>query len=62
MKPTDIMDTAEVAEHLGVSMSSLRVAMTTPDKHPSLAKRLPAPLRKVGASWVWVRKDVEAVK
>jgi len=62
MKPSDLMDAAEVAEHLGVSMSSLRVAMTSPDKFPGLAKRLPPPLRQVGGRWVWARKDVEAVK
>jgi predicted DNA-binding transcriptional regulator AlpA len=57
---TDIMDADEVAEAFGVKASSLYVAMSTPDAFPSLAAKLPAPLRRVGRSWVWARTDVEA--
>jgi len=61
IEPHDIMDTAEVAERLGVAMSSIQVALAAPHRHPSLAAMLPAPFRKVGRSWVWRRTDVEAV-
>jgi predicted DNA-binding transcriptional regulator AlpA len=56
----DIMDVDEVAEAFGVKPSSLYVAMSNPDTFPSLAAKLPAPLRRVGRSWVWARRDVEA--
>jgi len=56
----DIMDADEVAEAFGVKASSLYVAMSNPDTFPSLAARLPDPLRRVGRSWVWARADVEA--
>jgi hypothetical protein len=60
IEPGDLMDTAEVAAYLGVAMSSIRVALTTPRLHPNLARILPPPLRKVGGTWVWRRVDVEA--
>ena len=59
IEASDLMDTAEVAEHLGVSMSSIQVALAAPHRHPALAARLPAPFRKVGRSWVWRRTDIE---
>jgi hypothetical protein len=59
IEPGDLMDTAEVAAHLGVAMSSIRVALTKPRLHPNLAAILPPPLRKVGGTWVWRRVDVE---
>lgn len=61
IQPSDIMDTAEVAAHFGVSMSSINVAMSKPDLNPRLARALPQPLRRVGKSWVWRRSDIEAV-
>lgn len=67
--PTDVMDSAEVAEHLGVAASSIRVALTSPERHPSLARILPAPLRYIGGSStggrrgtpIWRRADIEAI-
>jgi len=59
IEPHDLMDAHEVCEHFGCAMSSLRVAMTRPDKNPALARRVPAPLRKVGGQWVWRRTDIE---
>lgn len=56
----DLMDMSEVADAFGVAMPSVRVAMSRPTVYPSLAARLPAPLRLVGTSWVWLRSDVEA--
>jgi hypothetical protein len=56
----DLMDTTEVAEAFGVTTSSLRVALNNPDVYPTLAERLPDPLRRVGQSWVWLRAEVEA--
>lgn len=56
----DLMDTVEVAERLGVSTSSILVALAKPDVFPSLAERLPAPFRKIGRSWVWRRSDIES--
>lgn len=56
----DLMDTGEVADAFGVTKSSVQVAMSKPNVYPSLAARLPAPLRLVGNSWVWLRSDVEA--
>lgn len=56
----DLMDSSEVAEAFGVSQSSLNVAMSKPDVFPALADRLPAPIRKIGKSWVWLRVDIEA--
>ena len=56
----DIMDVDEVAKAFGVKPSSLYVAMSNPATFPSLAARLPDPLRRVGRSWVWARTDVEA--
>lgn len=58
--PHDLMDSAEVAEAFGVSMTSIRIALTQPDTFPSLAARLPKPLRKIGRGHVWARADVEA--
>lgn len=55
----DLMDSYEVAEAFGVTMSSLAVAMSSPEVYPTLAARLPAPLRKIGRSWVWLRADIE---
>lgn len=55
----DLMDTNEVADALGVKPSSLLVALSSPAVHPTLAARLPDPLRKVGNAWVWLRYDVE---
>lgn len=60
--PTDIMDTAEVADHLGVSVSSITVALSSPETSPRVARLLPPPLRKVGRSWVWRRADIEAIE
>lgn len=57
----DLMDMHEVADAFGVSLSSVRVAMSSPATFPSLAARLPAPLRQIGNAWVWLRSDVEAV-
>ena len=56
----DIMDTVEVAAAFGVAVSSVTVALSAPHRNPALARRLPAPLRKVGRSWVWRRSDVES--
>ena len=58
----DLMDATEVAEAFGVERSSIQVAMSAagPRVTPSLTRRLPAPLRKVGKAWVWSRADVEA--
>lgn len=56
--PDDLMDAEEVAEAFGVTRSSLSVAMSKPDTFPTLAARLPDPLRRVGNSWVWLRVDV----
>jgi hypothetical protein len=56
----DLMDSAEVAEAFGVTPSSVQVALSSPHVFPSLAKRLPEPIRKIGNRWVWVRADVEA--
>lgn len=58
----DLMDAAEVCEYFGCARSSLRVAMSAPDKNPRLARLVPPPLRKVGGQWVWRRSDVEAVE
>lgn len=55
----DLMDADEVAEAFGVTRSSLHVALSNPDVFPALANRLPAPIRKVGRSYVWLRYDVE---
>lgn len=55
----DLMELDEVAEAFGVASSSVRVALSQPDVFPALANRLPAPLRKVGRSFVWLRYDVE---
>ena len=55
----DLMDSAEVAEAFEVTRSSLSVAMSNPDVFPGLAKRLPAPIRKISGSHVWRRSDVE---
>lgn len=60
IQPDDLMDSTEVAAALGVARASIQVALTRPHVHPTLANRLPAPLRKVGHSWVWRRTDVEA--
>lgn len=57
IEPSDLMDTAEVAAYLGVAMSSVQVALSQPDKLPAVARRLPAPMRKIGRSWVWRRSD-----
>lgn len=56
----DLMDSTEVAAAFGVTMSSLQTAMSNPDIYPSLAARLPTPIRKIGRSWVWRRADIEA--
>jgi hypothetical protein len=56
----DLMDAVEVAEAFGVTKSSLTVAISRPDVFPALANRLPPPLRKVGHSYVWLRRDIEA--
>jgi hypothetical protein len=56
----DLMDGAEVAEAFGVKASSVNVALSSPHNYPSLAAQLPAPLRRVGNAWVWLRSDVEA--
>lgn len=56
----DLMDSVEVAAAYNVTQSSLQVAMSAPDSYPSLANRLPAPIRKIGRSWVWRRADIEA--
>lgn len=59
----DLMDTDEVAEAFGVAHKSVNTAMSHPHVFPTLAVRLPAPLRKVGKGWVWLRYDIEkAVK
>ncbi len=55
-----LLDSAEVAEILGVSQSSINVAMSSPETSPKVARMLPAPIRKIGRSWVWRRSDVEA--
>ena len=55
----DLMDTAEVSEAFGVTMSSLQVALSNPEVFPALANHLPPPIRKIGRSWVWLRYDVE---
>lgn len=55
----DLMDTTEVADAFGVAVSSLLVAISNPTVFPTLAARLPEPLRKIGKSWVWLRVDVE---
>jgi hypothetical protein len=55
----DLMDAAEVCEHFGCAPSSLRVAMSQPEKNPRLGRLVPKPLRKVGGQWVWRRTDVE---
>jgi predicted DNA-binding transcriptional regulator AlpA len=54
------MDSAEVAAAFGVTPSSLSVAMSNPGIYPSLANRLPDPLRRIGRAWVWRRADIEA--
>ena len=59
LTPADILDVGEVAELLGVSASSVRVALSAPENHPGLAARLPDPLRRVGNAWVWARADLE---
>jgi len=59
IQPDELMDAAEVAEALGVTLSTLRVALTRPNVAPTVALRLPEPLRKIGAAWVWRRVDVE---
>lgn len=56
----DLMDSTEVAEHFGVAPSSVLVALSRPEVYPSLAVKLPAPIRRFGKSWVWLRADVEA--
>lgn len=56
----DLMDSHEVAAAFGVKPSSLGVAMTQPAIYPTLANRLPSPLRKIGNSYVWLRSDIEA--
>ena len=58
----DLMDNAEVAEYLGVKQSSVLVALSQPEVYPTLAARLPAPIRKIGKSWVWLRADIEAME
>lgn len=67
IEPDDIMDAAEVATHLGVSASALRVAISAPHRFPGLARRLPAPLRRVtstpgaaNGAPIWRRADIEA--
>lgn len=60
MNPNDLMDVHEVAEAFGVTTSSVRVAQSQPDKYPALANRMPAPVRRIGRSYVWSRADVEA--
>jgi hypothetical protein len=55
----DLMDTVEVAAAFGVSVSGVQVALSAPAVNPALARKLPAPLRKIGKSWVWRRTDVE---
>ena len=54
------MDGTEVAEAFGVSLSSIQVALSAPTAFPSLAAKLPPPIRKIGRSWVWLRTDIEA--
>jgi hypothetical protein len=59
----DLMDGVEVADAFGVSVNSLHVAMSRPDVYPALSGVLPAPIRKIGKSHVWLRYDIErAVK
>jgi hypothetical protein len=58
----DLMDVGEVALAFGVTESSVQVALSSPDTYPSLANRLPAPLRRIGRSWVWLRADIEAAR
>lgn len=55
----DLMDADEVAEAFGVAKSSLQVAMSKGNTYPALRGRLPAPIRKCGGAWVWLRYDVE---
>jgi hypothetical protein len=55
----DLMDTVEVAAAFGVSVSGVQVALSAPAVNPALARKLPAPIRKIGKSWVWRRTDVE---
>ena len=55
-----LMDAAEVAEHLGISPSTLRVAISRPEVAGRIGRTLPPPLRKVGQYWVWRRSDIEA--
>ena len=56
----DLMDTVEVAAAFGVSVSGVQVALSVPAVNPALARKLPAPIRKIGKSWVWARADVES--
>ena len=56
----DLMDAQEVANAFGISRSSLNVALSSPDVYPTLAAILPAPLRMIGRSNVWLRSEIEA--
>jgi predicted DNA-binding transcriptional regulator AlpA len=56
----DLMDSNEVADAFRVTRSTLHVAMSRPEVLPTLTEHLPAPLRKIGSTYVWLRADVEA--
>lgn len=60
LRADQLLDSTEVAELLEVSQKSINVAMSSPEVSPRVARILPAPLRKIGRSWVWRRSDVEA--
>lgn len=58
MTAADLLDTAEVAEALGLTPSALRAMRARPERHRQI-DGLPEPLRLVSGSPVWERRAVE---
>lgn len=58
IKPSDLVDTEELAQLLGISTSYLRAARAQPERHRR-TDGLPEPIRMVSSRPVWNRADID---
>lgn len=58
MKPSDLVDTDDLAALLGTKPSTVRVMRAQPERHRRI-DGLPEPLRLVSGAPVWLRVDIE---
>lgn len=58
INPDDLIDMGELADLLGVKVSTLRVMRSDPGRHRRV-DGLPDPIRLIGRSPVWTRADIE---